>query len=178
MNINAAVAAHEAGHAICGVAVGRRVAELTLDPPGDDLGLATFDTSFKHSPIPAMHDLHVMVCFVGGELAESQFYCPDLECQTRERGIARRHCGKIGPALGVDGDWLYRFVLTVARHALKINAAQFDRVRCELERERVISGARLNRLFMGMRRINLAGSLIEHRKAHEAAVNSLVIAAN
>ncbi|MHB1215467.1 MAG: hypothetical protein ACYCY9_10805 [Thiobacillus sp.] len=169
LHIDRAVAAHEAAHVICGVAVGRRVSEVTLDPGDGNLGLCCFAT-VRHSRKQAVHDLHVMVSLVAGELAESQFDCPDLECQTTERGIARRHCAKIAPALGVEGEWLYRFVLTVARHCLKINAVQFDRVRWALERERQISGVRLSRLTVGIRRVNLAGSLTAHRKAHAGPV--------
>lgn len=64
----------------------------------------------------------------------------------------------IAPALGVDSDWLYRFVEGVARHALRINRVQFDRLRDGLERERQISGVRLPRLTVGFRRVDLAGS--------------------
>lgn len=174
MSINTAVSAHEAGHAICAVSVGRRVAELTLDPLCGNLGLTTYDCSIRHSPIQAMHDLYVAVSLVGGELGETLAAVGEVECPTNERGIARRRCVKIAPALGVEGEWLYRFVLTVARHCLKINAVQFDRVRCELERERQISGVRLTQLVTGIRRVNLTGSLTAHRKAHAGAVNSLV----
>ncbi|MDP1925639.1 MAG: hypothetical protein Q8K57_12770 [Thiobacillus sp.] len=175
MSLNAAVAAHEAGHAICGVSVGRRIAEITLDPDDGNLGLCTYDTSVKHSPIQAMHDLYVAVSLVGGELGETVAAVAEIECPTNERGIARRRCVKIAPALGVEGEWLYRFVLTVARHCLKINAVQFDRVRCELERERQISGMRLTQLVTGIRRVNLTGSLTAHVKAHEPHQKTLVL---
>lgn len=173
LHIDRAVAAHEAAHVICGVAVGRRVSEVTLDPGDGNLGLCCFAT-VRHSPKQAMHDLYVMVSLVGGELGEPLAAVADVECPTQERGIARRHCGKIAPALGVEGEWLYRFVLTVARHCLKINAVQFDRVRCELERERQISGMRLTQLVTGIRRVNLAGSLTAHRKAHGAPLKTLL----
>lgn len=174
MSFDRAVAAHEAAHAVCGVAVGRRVSEITLDPPDDGCsGWCTYD-SIRHSPIQAMHDLHVMVSLVAGELGEKLAAVADVECPTKERSIALRHCAKIAPALGVDPDWLYRFVITVARHCLKINAAQFDRVRWELERERQISGMRLSRLTVGIRRVNLAGSLTAHRKAHGAPLKTLL----
>jgi hypothetical protein len=170
------VAAHEAAHVICGVAVGRRVSEVTLDPGDGNLGLCCFAT-VRHSPKQAMHDLYVMVSLVGGELGEPLAAVADVECPTKERGIARRHCGKIAPALGVDPVWLYRFILTVARHCLKINAVQFDRVRCELERERQISGVRLGRLIVGIRRVDIPGSLIAHRKALEDAQKTLAVVA-
>jgi hypothetical protein len=111
---------------------------------------------------------------VGGELGEALAAVAGVDCPITERCLAHDQCLKIGPVLGVEGDWLYGFVLIVARHCLKINKAQFDRVRWELERERRLSGARLTRLTTGIRRVNLTGSLTAHRKAHEGAVNSLV----
>lgn len=170
MSINTAVAAHEAGHAICGVSVGRRIDEITLDPGDGNLGLCTYATGIRHSRIAAMHDLYVAVSLVGGELGETLAAVDEVECPTKERGIARHHCAKLAPTLGVDPAWLYRFVLTVARHALTINRVQFDRVRCELESERQISGVRLSRLIVGIRRVDIPGSFTVHRKAHAGAV--------
>lgn len=174
MSINTAVAAHEAGHAICGASVGRRIDEITLDPGDGNLGLTTYDTRVRHSSIKAMHDLYVAVSLVGGELGEALAAVAEIDCPTNERAIARRRCVKIAPDLGVDPAWLYQFVITVARHALTINRVQFDRVRRELERERQISGVRLTRLIGGIRRVNLTGSFTVHRKAHEGAVKTLV----
>jgi hypothetical protein len=158
MTITAAVAAHEAGHAICGASVGRRIAELTLDPGDGLLGLCTYATGIKHSRIEAMHDLYVAVSLAGGELAEARLNSPDLECPTNEREKAGGRCVLIAPSLGVDPAWLYRFVERVAQHALRVNQVQFDRVRWELERERKINGLRFTRLIVGLRRINLAAS--------------------
>lgn len=159
MRFNAAVAAHESGHAICGVSVGRRIAEITLDPGDGNLGLCTYATGIKHSRIAAMHDLYVCVSLVGGELGETLADIAEIECPTDEREKARRRCVLIAPALGVDSDWLYRFVEGVARHALRINRVQFDRLRAGLERDRQISGAQLTKLLQGVRRIDLAGGL-------------------
>lgn len=180
MSFNRAVAAHEAAHAVCGVAVGRRVSEITLDPPDDECsGWCIFDTSIRHSPIQAMHDLYVMVSLVGGELGEALAAVADVECPTKERGIARRHCvNKLAPALGVDGEWLYALVETVARNVLTINRVQFDSLRWWLERERKLDGDQIALICAGLRTVNLTRSIICRlpHKALEPHHKTLVVA--
>jgi len=158
MTITAAVSAHEAGHAICGLSVGRMITEITLDPGDGNLGMCIYETSIKHSRNAALHDLHVAVSLVGGEMGERLADIPGIECPTAEREKAQRRCVLIAPTLGVNPARLYWFVEQVARRALHINRRQFDSLRWWLERERKITGDQIALITAGLRRVNLPGS--------------------
>lgn len=155
MTITAAVSAHEAGHAICGLSVGRMITEITLDPGDGNLGLTTYDASVKHSRNAALHDLHVAVSLVGGEMGERLADIPGIECPTAEREKAQRRCVLIAPTLGVNPARLYFFVEQIARRALHINRVQFDSLRWWLERERQITGDQIALITAGLRRVDL-----------------------
>mgnify|MGYP000129580343 CR=1 FL=1 len=51
MRFDAAVAAHEAGHAICALSVGRQVAEVTIEPSDGYAGMCTYVKRIRHSQI-------------------------------------------------------------------------------------------------------------------------------
>lgn len=160
LNYELAVAAHEAGHAICGLAVGRQINEITLNPPEDGwAGVTRYVEGVKHSNDPAIHDVFVAISYVGGELAEAWLGLPDIECPSKERAIVRRRCDLIAPSMGLDPVRLYHFILDTAGHALTINRPQFDQLREAVRVRRVVPAVEITQCVTGLSTVDLAGNV-------------------